>query len=183
MSPRIADLRGGAEAIIQKVFRDCPSWGFKDPRSCVTFPFWRAVVKCPIRAVLVIRNPLDAALSLFMRNNLPVSEGANLWLVHIKEALRSSRGLPRHFVVYDEMLSNFQQEFQLLAQFAGRNIDSRVRGEARIFTEPTLRHHRNTQVDLNAHPEIPVAVREAYTTIRLLAKSSRKGEDLHTLHI
>lgn len=42
-------------------------WGFKDPRTTLTLPFWHNLVESP-HVVSVFRNPHDVAVSLMKRN-------------------------------------------------------------------------------------------------------------------
>jgi hypothetical protein len=43
-SPEFADLRREARAVISKEFGNVPVWGWKDPRACLTLPFWRRLL-------------------------------------------------------------------------------------------------------------------------------------------
>jgi hypothetical protein len=175
-SSEMEELRNKATEVLERAFGKSPLWGFKDPRTCLLFPFWRSIIRHPIRCVIVVRNPLDASLSLLSRNGTPIEEGATLWLSHIKGALRGSQGLARHIVIYEDLLAHFDQELNRLAEFVGRAIDPEVRLKARDFVEPSLQHHQTTSAQMKAHPELPKAAREAYMAMRLLAHSVRKGE-------
>src|SRR5262252_2669727 len=39
-SPELADFRRDARALIASEFGNSPLWGWKDPRACLTLPFW-----------------------------------------------------------------------------------------------------------------------------------------------
>src|SRR6516162_6096727 len=43
-SPQFADLRRRARALIEADFNTVDSWGWKDPRNCLTLPFWQSIL-------------------------------------------------------------------------------------------------------------------------------------------
>src|SRR5580658_3699015 len=51
------DLRARAGRAFAQSFPTRPT-AWKDPRSCLTLPFWRTVVTAPVAGVLVYRDPL-----------------------------------------------------------------------------------------------------------------------------
>ena len=59
----LVELRSSARDFILREFRD-PHMVLKDPRLCITLPFWRQVFDHEPVAVLVLRDPLDVARSL-----------------------------------------------------------------------------------------------------------------------
>src|SRR5437870_8336735 len=62
-SSQFADLRQQARALIQNDFDAAMCWGWKDPRTCLTLPFWKQLLP-PLRYVICLRNPVDVARSL-----------------------------------------------------------------------------------------------------------------------
>jgi hypothetical protein len=53
------------------------SWGFKDPRTCLTIDLWMPFLENP-QFVVCYRKPLDVAKSLKLRNNLSIDKGLKL---------------------------------------------------------------------------------------------------------
>src|SRR5262249_7406766 len=74
---RLGDVRGRAASILDRISRDGP-WGWKDPRTTVTLPFWRELAD-PLKIVLCIRNPLEVALSLQRRGMFSYENALRLW--------------------------------------------------------------------------------------------------------
>jgi len=75
-------------------------WAWKDPRLAVTLPLWAQSLPVPWVAVLVVRDPLDAAYSLHRRNAFPLVVGAALWTLSLAHALQTivpERSLILHF--------------------------------------------------------------------------------------
>src|SRR3712207_2640746 len=81
------DLRYRARVLIEEDFAAAKVWGWKDPRTCLTLPFWRQILP-PMQYVICLRNPLDVARSLERRNGFSLEKGIYLWLVYIESALR-----------------------------------------------------------------------------------------------
>ena len=42
-------------------------WGWKDPRNCLTLPFWQSLLP-HLKTIIIIRNPLEVAYSMHKRN-------------------------------------------------------------------------------------------------------------------
>ena len=72
--PRLDPVRERAREMLESTFGDAPLWGWKDPRSALTLPFWQALLP-DMRYVVCVRNPLDVAASLEHRNQLPPAAG------------------------------------------------------------------------------------------------------------
>lgn len=80
-------------------------WVLKDPRLCVLFPCWRPLLEVPV-ILHVFRHPIQVAQSLQQREGFPLAFGIALWERHLREALNSSRGLPRLAVRHEDMLTD-----------------------------------------------------------------------------
>src|SRR5688572_17455910 len=72
--PALADLRDRARAVIDEDFRGKALWGWKDPRTCLTLPFWQAVLG-PMTYVLCFCNPSDVQRSLARRDEVHPAQG------------------------------------------------------------------------------------------------------------
>src|SRR5215813_2085377 len=53
-------------------------WGWKDPRNSLTLPFWLRLIP-NLQVVVCLRNPLEVARSLSVRNGTSLAFGLNLW--------------------------------------------------------------------------------------------------------
>ena len=54
-SDELAYIRDGARVLLERHFADSPLWGWKDPRTCITLPFWQRLVP-GLRYVICVRN-------------------------------------------------------------------------------------------------------------------------------
>ena len=67
-------------------------WGWKDPRTCLTINWWIKSLEDmdlheEVKIVFVSRNPSSVAKSLKTRNNLPISEGLEIWKAYTGNAI------------------------------------------------------------------------------------------------
>lgn len=76
-SPAVRALQPKALKLIAPL-QEKPPWGWKDPRLCLTLPFWeKAVAK--LRDIFVFRNPMAVARSLAQRGGFTREQGLILW--------------------------------------------------------------------------------------------------------
>lgn len=175
-SVSLAELRKEAVRRIQESFGASPLWGFKDPRTCLTFPFWRKVVPCPLRVVVVVRNPIDSARSVEKVQRILASEGCELWLKHMVGAIAGSRGLPRHVLCYEDLMGDFQGELKRLASFLRLPLSEGKAAQAAAFSDKGLRNFESTTADVIGKVSVPPRVRKAYLTMRAFADVARQGQ-------
>ena len=116
---RAAD-RDTARRLLAEEFPAAGTFVLKDPRLCRLSPFWRSVLEhaeIPVAAVLMLRDPLEVARSLAARAGSPQFRPAAivaaersllLWMRHVIDAERGSRGLMRHAVDYAALLGDWR---------------------------------------------------------------------------
>jgi hypothetical protein len=75
----------------------------KDPRMSLIFPLWREALDNPV-CVIVFRDPLAVARSLFTRDRQPTLVSLAAWDHHYRTILHDTAGLPRVLVSYEELL-------------------------------------------------------------------------------
>ena len=80
-------------------------WLIKDPRIAPLLPLWRRAVLDRCAAVLIVRDPMEVAWSLALRNGMPILTGLALWSDYNRRALVGLSGLPVHVCSYDELVS------------------------------------------------------------------------------
>jgi hypothetical protein len=145
--PELAELRQQARELIEADFSGSALWGFKDPRSCLTLPFWQRILG-PMRYVICLRNPLDVAASLGARKvePLPFEQGVELWLTYVHAALAATAGHRRQLVFYEDLMADHEPVVGRLARFIGRRrsdaTEPQARAEIRVAVSEGLWHHR-----------------------------------------
>ena len=148
--PALDDLREQAVAILREEFAHQPLWGFKDPRICLTLPFWRPLIG-PATFVICHRHPLEIAASLERRDGLSIEQSIALWRLYTAQAIAGTADDPRTFVGYRTMLGDPFAVCLDLAAFLDvpdRAAAPGVRREIEGWVEPNMRHHERTPRDL-----------------------------------
>lgn len=175
-SPKLSDLRQRVRAIIREDFAAAELWGWKDPRTCLTLPFWQKLLP-PMQYVICLRNPVDVACSLKRRNNFSFEKGVELWLAYVAAALQHTRGQPRLFVFYEEIMEDWERELRRVAAFIGR-LDlvkqEEIQRSIQEFIDEDLQHHRTSLVDVADEPKLAFEAKALYVTLRTYTAYQRR---------
>lgn len=125
----------------------------KEPRICRFAPFFLEVLQTMAiapRVVVPFRNPLEVAASLTRRNAFSYEKSLLLWLRHVLDAEAASRDIPRVFVSYDRLLSDWRGATAAIAETLGirwaREADDAAT-DIETFLTPVLRHHVESGTD------------------------------------
>jgi len=93
-------------------------WVWKDPRTTLLLPLWKEVfneMQIEMEFVYVVRNPINVAHSLRVRDNFSLEKGVNIWLNANFSALSHIEGVQTIFVSYERMLEHSEYEVKRLA--------------------------------------------------------------------
>jgi hypothetical protein len=164
--PSLNDLREQARSAIE-IFAGEPIWGWKDPRTCVTLPFWQPLAP-PMRYVICLRSVLDVAHSLADRNGLTINSGAKLWFHYTASALERTSGAPRICIFSEDVVSNPREQAGRLSRFIHGDdrpaaIETNEIGEA---VDAELHHHRSSLADVAGEAALPDAAKTLYLLLR-----------------
>lgn len=155
---RFDDLRARGRQLIAEDFGQLRKWGWKDPRSSLTLPFWHTVVE-PTHYVLCVRDPRNVARSLQQRDRLSRARALQLWLSYTRSSLRTTRGRKRICIVYERIMDDCLRELSRLASFLGEAsaaADEVVRQAARSAVDRGLQHHHNREAPASDQAADPV---------------------------
>ncbi|WP_424682119.1 glycosyltransferase [Frateuria sp. YIM B11624] len=131
-------------AAIREEFGDAPLWAVKDPRLCRFLPLWlKALESLRIepRLVFAVRHPAEVVGSLVRRNGLSPAVASMLWLRHLAEPLRASRGSLRCVTDYAGLLADWRACMDSLARCLAVEWPARSAAVA-------------SQVEANLHPDL-----------------------------
>ena len=132
----------------------------KDPRICRLLPFWQPLLRSLAlepQYLIVVRNPLEVERSLAARNGFPAARSFLLWLLYMLEAEHFTRGLPRAFLSYDRVLSDWRSHLEPAwkrLQLPWPTDAEDLFEEIGRFAAPDLRHHSASTEVLEAHPHL-----------------------------
>ena len=167
-SPSADDYRARMVATLREEYPASASFVIKDPRICRLVPFWLGVLdSLGVRPafVLPLRNPLEVAASLERRDGFSSSKGLLLWLRHMLDAEHDTRGHPRVFVSYSEVLRDWRASAQVIAEsaglsWAGKDVHSTPEMDRYISADE--RHHKFATDQLSTRSDVVEWVTEAY---------------------
>ncbi len=129
--------------------------GFKDPRLCLTLPFWRTVVEVDT-VVLCLREPAALADSLMKRNELDREHSAALWIEYVCASWANTTVDDRVLVDYWDLVDEPLAAARMLARTIALG-EPAPEVEERIvaFAEPSL--HRSVSDDRDPGPLMELA--------------------------
>lgn len=118
-------------------------WAIKDPRLCLTLPWWQPIIGKVI-VIYINRSPLDIARSLEVRNQMSCDTGIALWEYYSRCAAANSRDLPLIVVNYDQLVDDPEKAQASLVKSvlkAGKiNLSKSTSQDLGQFTSGKLRH-------------------------------------------
>ena len=150
-------------------------WFVKEPRLCVLFPVWRPLLELPF-CVHVVRNPLEVAQSLKVRNGIPIKAGLALWEVYNKRAIASTSDLPRLFLSYTDLLTSPQPAAERLkdALAAHSNCAFRVPSQMELAASIDQQLYRQRSDEDN----IPGTATKSQATLFKLMKGAIASNEI-----
>lgn len=156
-----------------------PTWVWKDPRTCLTLPFWRSVWRSSPVVVFVHREPLEVALSLQRRDDLGRAHCIALWERYVRSALNGANGLPFIAVRYSELMANPADTVALLrSDLASLGVPvSCDHNQAATCVASDLGRSRHRRLSLMSDPDATVAHRRL---LSLIASLPRKAPHFRT---
>jgi hypothetical protein len=144
--PRWHRLHGEARKLVRR-FRACEPWGWKDPRNCLTFPFWRKVVP-DLKTLICVRNPLAVAESLRQRDNLSLATALDLWLTYNQRILAAAPLTNRLVTHCETYFHDPETELRRVLKWLGIAAPKACVRKACQRFNPSLVHHHMTEDDL-----------------------------------
>lgn len=177
--PRLEPQHEAARSMLRETFGDSPLWGWKDPRNCLTLPFWQQLVP-GMRYVICVRHPLDIAASLEARDGMSSEESMRLWLLYMSQAAIHTSGHPRIFVSYEDYFISREDQAERLAAFLGMpGLADAQRDEIAERLEERLWHHRNGTArssEAEAEASLPPEAGDLYALLCKLCGPKPKPE-------
>jgi hypothetical protein len=179
----IASYRALLIQTIISNFSDSECFVLKDPRMCRLMPLWLEVLhelNVEIKVVIPFRHPLEVAMSLQERNGFLLEKSYLMWLRHVLEAERNTRGLTRCFVEYSQLLKNPQQVIDTVVKQCALTpiTPSESEKQIRAFIDAQYYHQRLKQYAA-MRQAMPLWVKNVY---RILVKMSEHTDGQQIFH-
>ena len=125
------------DALIER-FTNQPIWGFKDPRSLLCLEGWLEALP-QLEAVAIVRHPLEVAVSLQLRDRMPLVEGVALWESYNRRLLHWIEKLGCPLLVFEPDSELMKQ--QLASVLKSLDLPRPLRADDLRFFTADLRHH------------------------------------------
>jgi GT2 family glycosyltransferase/cytochrome c-type biogenesis protein CcmH/NrfG len=164
--PELEKFRNEARRLIDE-FKGREPWGWKDPRNSLTLPFWKQIIS-DLKTLIIVRNPLDVALSIHKRNHNSIIFGLNLWFEYNKKLLEYTEPEERLIVEYEAFFENPEKELERILRWLNWDVPHSVVRQACGSVKPSLRHNRSNLSDLKK-AGVPDKIIEVY--LKLLDES------------
>jgi hypothetical protein len=141
---------------------------WKDPRTCLTLPFWLPVFDEPPVNVLIHRHPSEVAESLASSNGLGRAHAYAVWERFNHDALVNAAGLPTYVVGHRALLDDPVGETkQLVAALAEWGVElPNDPATTDLELRPAPRRHHAAAVDKFDDPVATDEQRELFRILR-----------------
>jgi len=175
-SPELDEIRERARRLLREKFDGMELWGWKEPRTTLTLPFWRELAP-DARYVICLRNPADAISSIQRRPepNLPIGEWGDMWLEYTARALKETQGSPRLLLFYEDYFHAGAEQIARMASFLGLDVaagEDRYACQAEEIAQD-MRHHSTSSLQLAAAWGIAPAARALFLALRAAEDARR----------
>ena len=141
-------------------FQGFKVWGWKDPRNCLTLPFWGNLLP-QMKVVLIVRHPAEVALSLTARNGVSRMFGLNLWRTYYQTILRNLRGHKTIITRYETFFDDAVGELERILDFLGLPTTDAIC--ARQVVSKDACHHQQSPGD--SFSDLPIEISELYRSL------------------
>lgn len=166
------EKRGDVVDLLEREYGAAPLILIKDPRMSRFLPLWLDALGdagVDARAIIALRHPLAVARSLEVRDHFGRNRSMLLWLRHMLDAEAGSRELPRSFVSYDDVLTDWQAVARKVGTELGiawpkRSDDTDLK--ISDFLTARLQHHKETDGAIAGDSELAEWVRQTYETMQ-----------------
>lgn len=139
-------------------FVDHEPWGWKDPRTSLTLPFWLSLdgILIPfwsgrgqkLKVVVCLRDPLEVFQSLRDRTFTPSSAGLDLWRTYNEKILESTSPQDRIITHYDSYFRDAVAELERVLKFVGLDVSPETVKEAARRVSSAMRHQNSSIASL-----------------------------------
>ena len=159
----------------------------KDPRMCRLLPFWiRALRNLDIapKVVVTVRHPDEVSLSLAARDHFGRNQSRLIWLRNMLDAEFSSRGIPRVFIRYSDLLRDWRSPIHKIASqldIKWPRWSGSVEAEIEAYLSPELRHHLSPEAAWSPSTDAAAWVADSYRFLDSVIDGDAGSEVLQRL--
>jgi hypothetical protein len=119
-------------------------WGFKDPRTLITLPFWiDSLEHC--KFVGSFRNPISVAKSLEFRNGMKIDAALDLWKIYNEKLLEMHGKYSFPLISFDLTEAEYFEQIAKILSYLDWPSD-KIKQDHKFFDD-SLRNHRDFQIE------------------------------------
>lgn len=130
-------------------------WGWKDPRSCLTFPFWENMLMSlgylDIRPVLIVRHPISTSMSILNRGIIrSLPEALEIWKIYNILILKIVENYHCYIGHYEDYLNSKTVACEVERLMSFLSVDTHDIDKIRKWIDPDLSHYNewdDTELD------------------------------------
>jgi hypothetical protein len=155
LDERLRDELGDPSSPAHRAFPKPGPVVWKDPRTCLLLPYWRAQLPSPLAAVFIWRRPLSVARSLQARDRMHLADGIALWERYNRAALSGLVGVDTFVTRYEDIVEDPTAQLGAMAnwleglpQFAEHARSWDLAGAAASVSPELLRQRSTGDADL-----------------------------------
>ena len=145
---QLIPLRREAQLLIADFPKEAP-WGWKDPRNCLTLPFWTDLLP-NVGVVVCLRHPLEVAESLHRRGKTSRRLSMKLWAAYNRGIMESCLTEQRLITRYDSFFSQPGRELGRIIEFLRLDVPHEALADA-IATVKVQHRHNEVDVETLIH--------------------------------
>ncbi len=181
--PRLTDIRKRAKSLINE-FSQNKIWGWKDPRSSLTLPFWKMLIP-DLKVVVCLRNPYEVYHSLTRRGYASSVFSYKLWLAYYQQVIATTMPENRIVTHFDAYFYDARSELRRLVNYLEIEIsDNTIEGVCKSASIG-LKHHYGGISDLtktNAPQQVIAVYKELCLQAGVVYYLSLSAEDHNALN-
>lgn len=172
---KIKDMLETGTSLISNLTAKSEIIGIKDPRVCITLPFWKEFIENP-QYIFIYRNPLEVIESLKKRNKFTLEKSLSLWYSYNSICLNHLKDKEFMIVKYHDLLENVVPEGFRLLQFLGIKLNKEKLQELELLASESIRHSKFNDEDFLSSQEIDSKSKDLYKKIiSLYAKQNEEN--------
>jgi hypothetical protein len=182
----LKDLQERARNLFEQDFSAAGLWGWKDPRTCLTLPFWQNLVP-RMSYVICLRNPLSVVESLQRRDGVSLTRGIYLWFTYLRLSFIHTHRERRILVFYEDLMQDCVRQMKRLAHFLNRSDQAErddIQRALQAFVDSDLHHHRSPTVaspGLDGPSAVAQALHMSGQVYHALRQRSTDSDDVEEL--
>jgi hypothetical protein len=147
-SPALEPVRSTARVEVETMLSS-PVNVWKDPRTCLTLPFWLATIEANVVLVLIRRHPSEIVDSLVARDQLTRAHALALWERYVSAAIGHAQGHRVAVVDYGTLIEDGDATLRALRATLGDwGVPLGSHNEPASGIEPALRNHHHRDASL-----------------------------------